>query len=69
MSLETFVEDLRWRRDDDEDRQREQEKLENMERILYLIQEEIKGWDTETPENWANILSEIERFIKELDEI
>ena len=69
MSLETFVEDLRWRRDDDEDRQREQEKLENMERTLYLIQEEIKGWDTETPENWANILSEIERFIKELDEL
>lgn len=68
MSLETFVEDLRWRHQD-EDRQREQEKLENMERILYLIQEEIKGWDTETPENWANILSEIERFVKELDEI
>lgn len=68
MSLETFVEDMRWR-GQDEDRQREQEKLENMERILYLIQEEIKGWDTGTPENWANILSEIERFVKELDEI
>lgn len=68
MSLETFVEDMRWR-GQDEDRQREQEKLENMERILYLIQEEIKGWEVETPENWANILSEIERFVKELDEI
>ena len=66
MSLETFAED--WKHND-VDRVREQEKLENMEKIIYLIQEEIKGWEVETPENWANILSEIERFIKELDEI
>ena len=67
MSLETFVED--WRKNEDVDEFRTKEKLENMERIIYLIQEEIKGWDAETPENWANILSEIQRFLEELEEL
>ena len=45
------------------------EKLENLEKAIYLIKEEIKGWDKETPEGWENILAEVERFIKELEDV
>ena len=27
------------------------------------------GWDKETPEGWENILAEVERFIKELEDV
>lgn len=54
---------------EEEDRLKERDKLERLEKILYFIKEEINGWDTETPETWANILSEIQRFIEELEKI
>lgn len=43
-----------------EDYYQDRDKLEEYEKILYFIKEAIKGWDEETPEEWANILSEIQ---------
>lgn len=54
---------------EEEDRIKNRDRLEQLEKILYFIKEEINGWDTETPETWANILSEIQRFIEELEKI
>lgn len=54
---------------EEEERIKRNEKLENLERAIYLIKEEIKGWDKETPEGWENILAEVERFIKELEDV
>lgn len=54
---------------EEEDRLKDRDRLEQLEKILYFIKEEINGWDTETPENWANILSEIQRFIEELEKV
>lgn len=45
---------------DIEDFYRDRDKLEEYEKALYYIKEAIKGWDTETPEEWANILGEIQ---------
>ena len=60
---------MKWIEIDNEEQLRQNEKLENMEKCLYLIKEEIKGWDTETPENWANILTEVQRFLEELESV
>lgn len=54
---------------DIEDYYRDRDKIENLERILFYIKDEIQGWDTETPEGWANILSEIQRYIKEMEDV
>lgn len=54
---------------EEEERIKRNEKLENLEKAIYLIKEEIKGWDKETPEGWENILAEVERFIKELEDV
>ena len=54
---------------EEEDRIKDRDRLERLEKILYFIKEEINGWDTETPENWANILSKIQRFIEELEKV
>lgn len=54
---------------EEEERLKDRDKLERLERIVYFIKEEINGWDTETPETWANILWEIQRYIEELEEV
>ena len=54
---------------EEEERIKRNEKLENLEKAIYLIKEEIKGWDKETPEGLENILAEVERFIKELEDV
>ena len=54
---------------EEEDRIKDRDKLERLEKIIYFIKEEINGWDTEKPEEWANILSEIQRFIEELEDV
>lgn len=43
-----------------EDYYQDRDKLEEYEKILYFIKEAIKGWDEEKPEEWANILAEIQ---------
>lgn len=52
---------------DIEDFYRDRDKLENLERLIFYIKDEIQGWDTEKPEDWANILSEIQRYIEEME--
>lgn len=47
-----------------EDYYRDRDKLEEYEKVLYFIKEAIKGWDTETPEEWANILAEIQWYFE-----
>lgn len=54
---------------EEDDRLKEKNKLEKLERIVYLIKEEIENWDTEAPEEWANILSQVQRFLEELEDV
>lgn len=54
---------------EEDDRLKEKSKLEKLERIVYLIKEEIENWDTEAPEEWANILSQVQRFLEELEDV
>lgn len=45
---------------DIEDYYQDRDKLEEYKNVLYFIKEAIKGWETEKPEEWENILGEIQ---------
>ena len=47
-----------------EDWQKLKNNEELYEHVLYRIKETITEWETQTPEDWANILAEIEWLFK-----
>lgn len=66
MSLETFVEDLRWASPEEEERIRTRDKLELLEKFFDRIQDIVKAYEDE--EKYKDIIEDIKWEISNIEE-
>lgn len=66
MSLETFVEDLRWASPEEEERIRTRDKLEVLEKFLERVKDIVLAYEDE--EQYKNIIEDIKWEISNVEE-